>query len=250
MKVGIGIPNTILGASGEQVLAWARRAEARGFSTLATIGRVVYPGYGELVALAAAAGSTERIGLMTNILLAPAFDPIQLAKDTASLDQLSGGRFTLGIGVGARPDDSEAVRRPFGDRGRRTDELLELLHRAWAGEDVTGAGVAVGPAPASRSGRRRSAAGSPSRSAVAPTSRLPGPCAGTRPGRSAAAGRRWPPRASRPSEPRGPSTAGGASRRSWRSTTSRSARRPASSPSATPGPADPEQVDRLADVVL
>jgi alkanesulfonate monooxygenase SsuD/methylene tetrahydromethanopterin reductase-like flavin-dependent oxidoreductase (luciferase family) len=147
MKVGIGIPNTMLGATGDQLLEWARRAEARGFSTLATIGRVVYPGYGDLVALAAAAGATERIGLMTNILLAPAFDPVQLAKDTASLDQLSGGRFTLGIGVGARPDDFAAVGRGFHDRGRRTDELLELLHRAWAGEDVAGSGFAVGPTP-------------------------------------------------------------------------------------------------------
>ncbi len=72
-------------------MEWARRAEALGFSTLATIGRVAYPTYEELVALAAAASVTERIGLMPNVLLAPTRDPVLLAKEAASLDQLSGG---------------------------------------------------------------------------------------------------------------------------------------------------------------
>src|SRR5690349_14414260 len=101
MDIGIGLPNT-LGIGGKEIVDWARRAEERGFSSLATIDRVVYPSYDSLTALAVAAGATSRIGLFTNILLAPAYPPVWLAKATASLDALSGGRLTLGIGVGGR----------------------------------------------------------------------------------------------------------------------------------------------------
>ena len=63
MEVGIGLPATIPGVERRQLLEWARRAEARGFSSLGTIDRIVYPNYESLIALAAAAAVTERIGL-------------------------------------------------------------------------------------------------------------------------------------------------------------------------------------------
>ena len=71
MDVGIGLPATIAGLAGPDLLEWARRADARGFSTLGTIDRVVYGNYEPLIALAAAAAVTERIGLTTAILIAP-----------------------------------------------------------------------------------------------------------------------------------------------------------------------------------
>ena len=92
MKIGIGLPNTVPDTPGKGLLEWARQAEAAGFASLATIGRVTFPGYEELVALAAAAGVTSKIGLFTNVLLAATRDPVLLAKEAASLDQLSGGR--------------------------------------------------------------------------------------------------------------------------------------------------------------
>src|SRR5256712_6761952 len=116
MKIGIGLPNPVPGTPGQVLIDWARRAEGRGFSSLATIDRIAYPSYESLIALAAAAAATERIGLVTNILLGPTRNPILLAKESASLDQLSRGRFTLGIGVGSRPDDYEAAERGFGNR--------------------------------------------------------------------------------------------------------------------------------------
>src|SRR5205085_7227157 len=64
-----------------------------------------------------------------------------------TLDQLSGGRFTLGVGVGARPDDFEAAGQDFATRGRRWDADLELMHRVWRGELVDGAQKPVGPTP-------------------------------------------------------------------------------------------------------
>jgi alkanesulfonate monooxygenase SsuD/methylene tetrahydromethanopterin reductase-like flavin-dependent oxidoreductase (luciferase family) len=147
MDIGIGLPNTVPGTDGRTLLDWGPRAEARGFSTLATIGRVAYPSYEELVVLAAAAGLTERIGLMTNILLGATRNPILLAKEAASVDQLSGGRLTLGLGAGLRRDDFELAGLPFGDRGRRMNETIELMQRAWRGETVAGVDTPVGPRP-------------------------------------------------------------------------------------------------------
>jgi alkanesulfonate monooxygenase SsuD/methylene tetrahydromethanopterin reductase-like flavin-dependent oxidoreductase (luciferase family) len=146
MRIGIGLPNTVLGLGGDTLLAWASRAEERGFSSLATIDRIAYPSYDSLTALTAAAAVTERIGLFPNILLAPVYDPVLLAKVTATLDQVAGGRLSLGVGVGGRPDDFELTGRSFADRGRRFDADLELLHRAWAGEPVAGSSFPVGPA--------------------------------------------------------------------------------------------------------
>jgi alkanesulfonate monooxygenase SsuD/methylene tetrahydromethanopterin reductase-like flavin-dependent oxidoreductase (luciferase family) len=147
MKIGIGLPNTVPGTPGATLVEWARRAEERGFAGLSTLDRIVYPGYDSLTTLAAAAGATTRIGLITNILLAPLYPPVLLAKTSASLDQLSGGRLTLGLAPGGRPDDYAAAGRDFGTRGRDFDAALDLVHRAWQGEPVEGGTKPVGPIP-------------------------------------------------------------------------------------------------------
>ena len=149
MRIGIGLPSPVLDVPGRLVVAWARRAEERDFSSLATIDRIAYPSYDSLTVLTAAAAVTDRIGLLTNILLGPVYSPVLLAKVTASLDQLSSGRLALGLGVGARPDDYQVAGRPFDDRGRRFAADLELLHAAWAGQPVAGSPFPVGP-PATR----------------------------------------------------------------------------------------------------
>ncbi len=147
MDIGIGLPNPIRDAPGRLLVDWARRAEERGFSTLATIDRIAFPSYESLIALSAAAAVTERIGLLTNVLLAPTRAPVLLAKEAAAVDQISGGRFTLGLGVGGRADDFEAAGRSFEDRGRRFEQDLELMHAAWRGEPVAGSPHPVTPAP-------------------------------------------------------------------------------------------------------
>jgi alkanesulfonate monooxygenase SsuD/methylene tetrahydromethanopterin reductase-like flavin-dependent oxidoreductase (luciferase family) len=149
MDIGIGIPNTIPGTPGPVLLDWARRAEDRGFSSLATIDRVAYPSYESLVTLGAAGAVTERIRLVTNILLAPTRNPILLAKEAASVDRLSGGRLTLGLGVGGREDDYVAAQQAWEDRGRRFDDDLELIHGAWRGELVGGCPKPPTPTPTS-----------------------------------------------------------------------------------------------------
>lgn len=147
MEIGIGLPNPVPGTAGTRLLEWARRAEERGFSGLATIDRVAYPNYDSLTTLAAAAGATARIGLMTNILLAPVYSPVLLAKTAASIDQISAGRLTLGLAPGGRPDDYAAAGRDFHTRGRDFDAGLDTVHRAWRGEPFAGTGKTLSPAP-------------------------------------------------------------------------------------------------------
>jgi alkanesulfonate monooxygenase SsuD/methylene tetrahydromethanopterin reductase-like flavin-dependent oxidoreductase (luciferase family) len=147
MDVGIGLPTTIPGVTGEQVLEWARRADASGFSSLGTIDRIVYPNYEPLIALAAVAGVTERIRLATTILIAPyRANGALLAKQAATLDHLSGGRLVLGVSVGGREDDYAVSDVDFRTRGKRFDAMLAEWERLWAGEPVDGGG-SVGPQP-------------------------------------------------------------------------------------------------------
>jgi alkanesulfonate monooxygenase SsuD/methylene tetrahydromethanopterin reductase-like flavin-dependent oxidoreductase (luciferase family) len=137
MDVGIALPNAVPGAPGAQLTEWARRAEARGFSTLGTIDRVVYDNYEPLIALAAAAAVTERIGLSTTVLLAPLrTNAVLLAKQALSVNALSDGRLTLGVGLGARDDDYEIGGVELSGRGERLDAMLGEMERIWDGGEV------------------------------------------------------------------------------------------------------------------
>ena len=137
MDVSIGLPNAVPGTSGGELVEWARRADARGFKSLGTIDRVVYGNYEPLTALAAAAAVTERIGLCTSVLLGPLrTNPTELAKQALSVHALSGGRFTLGIGLGAREDDYEASGVDPKGKGRQLDEALERIKEVWEGDEI------------------------------------------------------------------------------------------------------------------
>ena len=148
MDIGIGLPNTVPGTEGRTLVDWARHAEEAGFSTLGTIGRLVFPNYEELVALSAAAAVTSRIRLTTSVLLAPLYtNSALLAKQAASLDRLSGGRLVLGLGLGGRDDDFAASGVNTHHRGRRLEEQVALMRRVWSGEEFGYAG-GIGPEPA------------------------------------------------------------------------------------------------------
>jgi alkanesulfonate monooxygenase SsuD/methylene tetrahydromethanopterin reductase-like flavin-dependent oxidoreductase (luciferase family) len=147
MRIGIGLPNPVPDTDGNTLVAWAQRAEEAGFSSLATIDRIVYPSYDSLISLAAAAAVTERIGLLTNILIAPLRDEVLLAKEAASVDRISAGRLTLGLAAGSRRDDYLVVGHGFHTRGRRFDEQLETLGRVWRGEELSDTGQPSVPLP-------------------------------------------------------------------------------------------------------
>jgi alkanesulfonate monooxygenase SsuD/methylene tetrahydromethanopterin reductase-like flavin-dependent oxidoreductase (luciferase family) len=136
-QIGLGLPIV----DPYNLLEWGRRAEAAGFATLAMLDRWVWDNAEPLVALGALAACTERIGLQTEVLLAPLRDPVLLAKQAATLDRLSRGRLTLGLGIGGRTDDFAAAGVPMRERGKRMDAALPTMRRVWRGEGT------IGPAP-------------------------------------------------------------------------------------------------------
>ena len=148
MKVGIGLPNAVRGVDRAGIVQWAQRAERAGFASLGTLDRLVYANYESLIALAAAA-VTERIELVTDILIAPLrSNTALLAKQAATIDSLSGGRLTLGLAAGGRPDDFEASGVDFSQRGAIFDQQLEEMTAVWREER----GIGPAPRPGGRPG--------------------------------------------------------------------------------------------------
>jgi alkanesulfonate monooxygenase SsuD/methylene tetrahydromethanopterin reductase-like flavin-dependent oxidoreductase (luciferase family) len=145
MKIGLGLPESIPGVRGQFILDWARKAEAGPFSSLSVFDRLVYANYEPLVTLAAVAAVTQRVRLVTSVLLAPLRNPAMLAKMVASLDALSNGRLSLGLGIGGRADDFQAAGVPLQQRARRFEEQLTLLKHIWSDQPVSEYVGAIGP---------------------------------------------------------------------------------------------------------
>jgi alkanesulfonate monooxygenase SsuD/methylene tetrahydromethanopterin reductase-like flavin-dependent oxidoreductase (luciferase family) len=152
MKVSIGSPNVVKGADAQLLMEWASRVDAGPFSSLGTMDIVSSYGYEPLTVLAAAAAVTQRVRLMTNIMLGPVRNSLILAKQALSIDAISGGRLTLGLGVGSREGDYWGSPVPFRQRGRGFEEQLILIKRLWAGEPARDGGGPVGPPPAQSRG--------------------------------------------------------------------------------------------------
>ena len=130
------------------------------------------PSHASLPLLGVAAGATEKIRILSSVLLVPFYHPVVLARTTATLDIASSGRLTLGVGVGGEfPGEFEATGLKVKQRGRRTNECLEILLRLWQGERVNYEGrhfqlngASINPPPAQNphppiwvSGRREAA---------------------------------------------------------------------------------------------
>lgn len=156
---------TVIGANDRQgLLDLARRVEEVGFDSAWVGDHISFyiPILESLTALAFVAGVTERIRLCTGVYLMPLRNPTITAKVTATLDVLSGGRLTLGVGVGGEfPPEFEASGVPLAERGPRTDEGIEILRRLWTEEAVEHRGehfsfgpVSLAPRPLQASGPR------------------------------------------------------------------------------------------------
>ena len=143
MEVGIGLPIS----APELLLDWARAADAGPFTTLGLLDRLVYDNPEPLIALSALAGATRRIRLQTEVLLAPLRDPVLLAKQAATLDRISEGRFVLGLGVGGREDDHEAAGTDLRTRGRLLDRQMAVMQRIWSGAPYSDTVGPIGPQP-------------------------------------------------------------------------------------------------------
>jgi alkanesulfonate monooxygenase SsuD/methylene tetrahydromethanopterin reductase-like flavin-dependent oxidoreductase (luciferase family) len=148
MEVGIAYPKTFPSTRGERVMEWAVRVDEGPFSSLAMIDRLVYGTHESLIVFAAAAAVTERVRLMPTVLIAPLRPAALLAKQVASIDSISGGRFALGLGVGSRPDDFAAVGVSMRRRGKLFEEQIETMRRIWAGGEVGEGAGPMGQRPA------------------------------------------------------------------------------------------------------
>ena len=177
VKVGLIYVN---GAAPDAAGPYAARAESLGFESLWTTEHVVVPsGYRStypysrsgrmaggaedfpspdpLIWLAFAAAATTKIRLATGILILPQRNPVVLAKEVATLDRLSGGRVTLGVGVGWLEEEFRALGVPFAGRGERTDEYVAVMRTLWtedlasfSGPTVEFRDVYLRPAPVQR----------------------------------------------------------------------------------------------------
>lgn len=145
MRVGVGLPNGVPGASGRLVIEWSTRADAGPFSSLGAIDRLVYDSYDPLTTLAAAAAITKRVTLASMVISAPMHQTALLAKAAASIDALSGGRLVLGLALGARHEDYDAAGIDHRTRGRRFSQQLAALRTQWEDKNL-------GPRPARASG--------------------------------------------------------------------------------------------------
>ena len=145
MRIALGLPSRVASASGEMILEWATRADRGPFSSLVVTDRVVSKALEPLMVLAIAGGATRRIRLMTSVVIGPTRETTLLARQASTIDTLSGGRLTLGLGIGVRENDYLATGFEFRRRGRRVDEQLPILRRLWAGEALSNEVGPIGP---------------------------------------------------------------------------------------------------------
>lgn len=143
MRVGVGLPNAVPGTDGALLIEWARRAEAGPFTSLGVVDRLRYDSHEPLTTLAAAAAVTERIGLVTMVVIGPLRNAGVLAKEAATIQAMSGGRLVLGLGVGARADDYEAAGVPTAGRGEGLSAMIRELRDRWDEAD----GPKIDPPP-------------------------------------------------------------------------------------------------------
>lgn len=115
---------------------WARRADGGPFTSLGVLDRLVYDSYEPFAALAAAAAVTSRVQLVTMVAIGPLRNAAMLAKQAQSVDRLSGGRLVLGLAIGARRDDYEAAAVDHRTRGRTLSEQLVHLREDGLREDL------------------------------------------------------------------------------------------------------------------
>ena len=153
-KIGFCFVNPVPQIQPGHVTAAAKKCEAMGLHSFWAIDRIAYDTLEPLAVLAAVAAVTEKIRIGTSVLLAGLRHPTLLAKTVGTLDFLSGGRVTLGIGFGSRQNDFAAMEIPFEHRGGRAEEAIKLIKRLWSEEGVTHKGrffqvenLTIGPRP-------------------------------------------------------------------------------------------------------
>lgn len=146
LDISIGLPTAVPRARSASVLDVARRADQAGFAGLGVVDRLVYDNYEPLTVLAAAAAVTERVRLTTTVLLAAyRGSSAVLAKQLATIDRIGSGRLVVGLAAGGRADDFHVAGASFGRRGRRLDEITRELRATWTNARIGPRPPAGGP---------------------------------------------------------------------------------------------------------
>ena len=146
MNISMTMP-TMLPHTRAETIQWCRFVDEGPWPSLAVPERVTYTSHDYTVELAATAALTERVRLWTTIVILPAHDAVAVAKQMASVDVLSDGRLTVGVGVGGREHDCRAIGGSFERRWQRMDEQVVTMRRIWAGEPPFEDAAPVGPMP-------------------------------------------------------------------------------------------------------
>lgn len=164
MKFGINLPNAGLGATPERLGAWADLASQLGYHLLMISDHVAHtpdvsgpyppPFYDPFVSMSWLAARNPDLELGTTVVVLPYRHPLLMARMFANIDQLSGGKLIVGIGVGWAQQEFEALDVPFNKRGALSDESLEIMLRFWSEEKISYQGkyfqfndVATAPRP-------------------------------------------------------------------------------------------------------
>ncbi len=147
MKFGMTLPTMIAGFDRAKLLDWCRRIDEGPWNSLAAGERIAFPNSEILVTLAAAAAVTERVRIFPTVVVLPLHSAVVVAKQLATLDVLSSGRLSVGLGVGGREEDYKAVGAPFERRLRRLEQQVEEMLATWRGEPPFEGSTPVGPVP-------------------------------------------------------------------------------------------------------
>jgi probable F420-dependent oxidoreductase len=147
MRVGMHLPQFGRAAIAGAVEQAAPLAEELGFDDVWVSDHLVVPKdqpypspylYDPLIALTFAAATTSTVGLGTSVLVGPQYpSPLALANALATLDNMSRGRLTVGVGIGWSAAEYEALHAPFDHRGARLDEIIDLFRAAWRDDPTT-----------------------------------------------------------------------------------------------------------------
>jgi alkanesulfonate monooxygenase SsuD/methylene tetrahydromethanopterin reductase-like flavin-dependent oxidoreductase (luciferase family) len=147
VDLGLTLPAFVPGADRAAILAWCRRVDEGPFASISVGERIAYPSPELVATLAFAAAATERVRIVSTVAVLPIHDPVRFAKQMATVDVLSDGRLTVGVGVGGRDQDYAALGIPFEGRFARLDEQVAVMQAIWRGEAVVEGLPPIGPVP-------------------------------------------------------------------------------------------------------
>src|SRR6187551_1685553 len=148
VQIGMTMPVMEPNLDAATLRAWAQLIDDGPFSSLCWGERIAFSNPDSLTLLGALAAWTDRVRLVTTVVVPQLHDPVMLAKGLATGDMLSGGRLTVGIGVGGRQEDYDAVAADTATQTmRQLAERVAIMKRVWAGEKVTDSTLPVGPSP-------------------------------------------------------------------------------------------------------